>query len=406
MKSMTTAHSQHRISGYQAKVVASTTAGFGLENMDVMFLSFALSSIIAQFNLSSMQAGSIATVTNIGMLLGGVFFGVLADRIGRIKVFTYTIFIFALATAAMAFANSLVAIYLCRFIAGIGAGGEYGIGMTVLAESFPKMQLGKVSSYVGIAGQIGAIFAALLATLILPRYGWHVLFLFGLLPVLITFFIRNNLVENKTFKADKKQKGQIKTLFKTKALAYQTVALMIMAVVQIAGYFGLMNWLPTIMQKQLNLTVAGSSSWMLSTIFGMSLGMLTFGWILDKIGPRVAFGVFLVASALGVFWLTLPTNMTSLLIVGAAVGYFSNGMFAGYGAIVSRMYPTEVRATANNVIMNTGRCLGGFSSLIIGWILDNYSTTMVMFFISGLYILSLIVMLTIKNLRAVNYFNN
>lgn len=93
MKSMTTAPSQHRISGYQAKVVASTTAGFGLENMDVMFLSFALSSIISQLHLSSMQAGSIATVTNIGMLLGGVFFGVLADRIGRIKVFTYTIFI-------------------------------------------------------------------------------------------------------------------------------------------------------------------------------------------------------------------------------------------------------------------------------------------------------------------------
>lgn len=405
MKSMTTAHRKHRISGYQAKVVASTTAGFGLENMDVMFLSFALSSIIAQFHLSSTQAGSIATVTNIGMLLGGVFFGVLADRIGRIKVFTYTIFIFALATAAMAFANSLAAIYLCRFVAGIGAGGEYGIGMTVLAESFSKKQLGKVSSYVGIAGQIGAIGASLLATLILPKYGWHVLFLFGLLPVVITFFIRKNLVENRDFAIKKSSKGQLKALFKTKSLVYQTVSLMIMAVVQIAGYFGLMNWLPTIMQQQLNLTVAGSSSWMLSTIFGMSLGMLTFGWILDKIGPRVAFGIFLIASALGVFWLTLATDMNSLLLVGTLVGYFSNGMFAGYGAIVSRMYPAEVRATANNVIMNTGRCLGGFSSLIIGWILDNYSTTMVMFFISGLYIVSLVVMLNIKNLKAVNYFN-
>ncbi|MDO1604573.1 MFS transporter [Lactobacillus sp. YT155] len=406
MKSMTTAPSQHRISGYQAKVVASTTAGFGLENMDVMFLSFALSSIISQLHLSSMQAGSIATVTNIGMLLGGVFFGVLADRIGRIKVFTYTIFIFALATAAMSVANNLWTIYLCRFIAGIGAGGEYGIGMTVLAESFPKKQLGKVSSYVGIAGQIGAIGASLLATLILPMYGWHVLFLFGLFPVVITFFIRKHLVESATFKKEKEQRGQIRALFQTKSLAYQTIALMIMAIVQIAGYFGLMNWLPTIMQKQLNLSVAGSSSWMLSTIFGMSIGMLTFGWILDKIGPRVAFGIFLVASALGVFWLTLPRDMMSLLFVGTMVGYFSNGMFAGYGAVVSRLYPTEVRATANNVIMNVGRCVGGFSSLIIGWILDNYSVTTVMFFISALYILSFIVMLTVKNLKAASYFGD
>lgn len=133
-----TAHSQHRLTSYQSKVVASTTAGFGLENMDVMFLSFALSSIIAELHLSGTQAGLIATITNIGMLLGGVFFGVLADRVGRIKTFTYTIFIFAFATAAMYFANSLTLIYLCRFLAGIGAGGEYGIGMTVLAESFPK----------------------------------------------------------------------------------------------------------------------------------------------------------------------------------------------------------------------------------------------------------------------------
>ncbi len=137
MKSIT-AHSQHHLSNYQSKVVASTTAGFGLENMDVMFLSFALSSIIADLHLSGTQAGLIATITNIGMLLGGVFFGVLADRVGRVKTFTYTIFIFAFATAALFWANSLPLIYLCRFLAGIGAGGEYGIGMTVLAESFPK----------------------------------------------------------------------------------------------------------------------------------------------------------------------------------------------------------------------------------------------------------------------------
>ena len=402
-----TAHSQHHLSNYQSKVVASTTAGFGLENMDVMFLSFALSSIIADLHLSGTQAGLIATITNIGMLLGGVFFGVLADRVGRVKTFTYTIFIFAFATAALFWANSLPLIYLCRFLAGIGAGGEYGIGMTVLAESFPKKQLGRVSSFVGVAGQLGAIIAALLAAWVLPQFGWHALFLFGLLPVVITFFIRHHLVESTTFTNRTTQpKGQIKALFKTPQLAYQTVALMVMAVVQIAGYFGLMNWLPTMMQQQLHLSVAGSSTWMLATIVGMSAGMLTFGWILDRIGPRIAFGLFLVASALGVYILTLPKDMPTLLLVGALVGYFSNGMFAGYGAVVSRLYPTEVRATANNVIMNVGRCIGGFSSVMIGWLLDHYSMMLVMIFISTLYLISLLVMLTIQNLKAQYYFSH
>lgn len=396
---------QNQLDSYQAKVVASTASGFGLENMDVMFLSFALSSIIAELHLSGTQAGLISTITNIGMLLGGIFFGILADKIGRIKTFSHTIFIFAFATAAMFFAHSLTAIYLCRFIAGIGAGGEYGIGMTVLAESFSKEKLGRVSSWVGVAGQIGAILAALLAALVLPTLGWHALFLFGVIPVIVTFFIRRHLRESTTFtNSSKKKHGNIKQLFATSKVAYQTIALMIMAIVQIAGYFGLMNWLPTIMQKQLNLTV-GSSTWMIATILGMCAGMMTFGWILDNLGPRLAFGIFLTASAIGVYILTLPSNVWSLIIVGAVVGYFSNGMFAGYGAIVSRLYPTEVRATANNVIMNVGRCIGGFSSLAIGFILDHYNIMTVMVFISTLYIISLLVMLTITNLKNSNYKN-
>jgi len=401
---MKTATKSNQLDSYQKKVVASTASGFGLENMDVMFLSFALSSIIAELHLSGTQAGLISTITNIGMLLGGIFFGILADKIGRIKTFSHTIFIFAFATAAMFFAHSLTAIYLCRFIAGIGAGGEYGIGMTVLAESFSKEKLGRVSSWVGMAGQIGAIFAALLAALVLPTLGWHALFLFGVIPVIITFFIRHHLRESKTFTNSSKDKknGNIKQLFATPKIAYQTIALMIMAIVQIAGYFGLMNWLPTIMQKQLNLAV-GSSTWMIATILGMCAGMLTFGWILDTLGPRLAFGIFLTASAIGVYILTLPSNVWSLLVVGAVVGYFSNGMFAGYGAIVSRLYPTEIRATANNVIMNVGRCIGGFSSLAIGFILDNYNIMTVMVFISTLYIISFLVMLTITNLKAANY---
>ena len=396
---------QNQLDNYQAKVVASTASGFGLENMDVMFLSFALSSIIAELHLSGTQAGLISTITNIGMLLGGIFFGILADKIGRIKTFSHTIFIFAFATAAMFFAHNLTAIYICRFIAGIGAGGEYGIGMTVLAESFSKEKLGRVSSWVGMAGQIGAIFASLLAALILPTLGWHALFLFGVIPVVITFFIRRHLKESTAFTNSSKEKhGNVKQLFATPKIAYQTIALMIMAVVQIAGYFGLMNWLPTIMQKQMNLTV-GASTWMIATILGMCAGMLTFGWILDNLGPRLAFGIFLAASAIGVYVLTLPSNVWSLILVGAVVGYFSNGMFAGYGAIVSRLYPTEVRATANNVIMNVGRCIGGFSSLVIGFILDNYNIMTVMVFISTLYIISLLVMLTITNLKAENYKN-
>lgn len=405
MRTHTSAHPK-AVSAYQVKVGTLVSAGFGLENMDIMFLSFALSSIIGEFGLTTTEAGAISTVTNLGMLLGGILFGILADKFGRVKMLSLSILIFGLATGAIYFSHSVTSLYILRFIAGIGGGGEYGVGMTILAENFSKKKLGRTSSIVAVAGQVGAMCAAILSMSILPTYGWRFLFLFGLVPVVLTVFIQKHLKESDSFKAIKTEnKGKISDLFKTRQLTHQTLILMWMAIVQIAGYFGLMNWLPTIMQKKLNLTVAGSSSWMIATIIGMSLGMLTFGQILDKLGPKVAFGLFLIASSLAVYVLTIPTTLASLTLVGAVVGYFSNGMFTGYGAVVSRLYPPEVRATANNVIMNTGRCIGGFSSIVIGFILAHYSIMTVMLFISVLYILSFLAMLTVKNLRAGVYWS-
>ncbi|MFK4856353.1 MFS transporter [Lactococcus petauri] len=405
MRTHTSAHPK-AVSAYQVKAGTLVSAGFGLENMDIMFLSFALSSIIGEFGLTTTEAGAISTVTNLGMLLGGILFGILADKFGRVKMLSLSILIFGLATGAIYFSHSVTSLYILRFIAGIGGGGEYGVGMTILAENFSKKKLGRTSSIVAVAGQVGAMCAAILSMNILPTYGWRFLFLFGLVPVVLTVFIQKHLKESDSFKAIKTEnKGKISDLFKTRQLTHQTLVLMWMAIVQIAGYFGLMNWLPTIMQKKLNLTVAGSSSWMIATIIGMSLGMLTFGQILDKLGPKVAFGLFLIASSLAVYVLTIPTTLASLTLVGAVVGYFSNGMFTGYGAVVSRLYPPEVRATANNVIMNTGRCIGGFSSIVIGFILAHYSIMTVMLFISVLYILSFLAMMTVKNLRAGVYWS-
>lgn len=408
---METTTQDRGLNTHQKWTIASTSAGFALENMDVMFLSFALSSIIADLHISGAQAGLISSITNLGMLVGGVLFGILADRFGRVRTFSHTIFIFAFATAAMGFASNIYWIYFFRFLAGIGAGGEYGVGITLIAECFSRDKIGKMTSIAAIGGQIGAILAAVAAAFIIPTLGWKALFVLGLVPVALTYFVRRHLKESDEFLAAKQapkaeQKPvQIRALFKTPKLAYQTVALMVMVIVQIAGYFGLMNWLPAIMQKQLGLTVSGSSVWMIATIVGMSIGMMTFGSILDYFGPRRAFGIFLIASAIAVFSITLAYNQVTLVLAGAIIGFFSNGMFGGYGAVISRLYPTEIRSTANNVIVNVGRAIGGFSSVVIGFLMDHYTLTVVMGFLSVLYVISFTVMLTIPSLRKMGVVN-
>lgn len=391
----------------QKWVLASMSSGFLLENMDVMFLSFSLSEIIAQMHISSAAGGWIGTFTNLGMFFGGALFGLLGDRIGRVKTFSYTIFLFAIATGLTYFAHNITALYALRFLAGIGAGGEYGVGIALIAENFQANQIGRASSVAAVGGQIGSIVASLLAAWIIPTYGWNTLFLFGVVPVVLTYFVRRHVKESDEFLAAHKkaeetgEKISFGRLFETPRLALQTLGLMLMTIVQIAGYFGLMNWLPSIVQKKQGLSVSGSSYWMIATIIGMSIGIMVFGTIMDKICPRWAFGIFLLGSAVVVFAIVNVTSYWTMLLAGALTGFFSNGMFGGYGAVISQLYPTEIRSTANNLIMNTGRAIGGFSSVIIGALMDHYNLYVVMGFLSALYIISFLVMISLPGLREI-----
>lgn len=391
----------------QKWVLASMSSGFLLENMDVMFLSFSLSEIIAQMHVSSTAGGWIGTFTNLGMFFGGALFGLLGDRIGRVKTFSYTIFLFAIATGLTYFAHNITALYALRFLAGIGAGGEYGVGIALIAENFQANQIGRASSVAAVGGQIGSIVASLLAAWIIPTYGWNTLFLFGVVPVVLTYFVRRHVKESDEFLAAHKKAEEtgenisFGRLFETPRLALQTLGLMMMTIVQISGYFGLMNWLPSIVQKKQGLSVSGSSYWMIATIIGMSIGIMVFGTIMDKICPRWAFGIFLLGSAVVVFAIVNVTSYWTMLLAGALTGFFSNGMFGGYGAVISQLYPTEIRSTANNLIMNTGRAIGGFSSVIIGALMDHYNLYVVMGFLSALYIISFLVMISLPGLREI-----
>lgn len=390
-----------------AAIVAS-----GTDDLNIMFLAFSMSTIITDLHLSAAQAGWIGTITNLGMLVGGLIFGLLADRYNKFKVFKWTILIFSIATGLVFFTTNLSYLYIMRFIAGIGVGGEYGIAISIMAGIVPANKMGRISSLNGIAGQVGSISSALLAGWLAPALGWRGLFLFGLLPIVLVLWMqfaiddKDILDQYNTDADDEPLDISIKALFDTPVLATQSLALMVMTTVQIAGFFGMMNWLPTIIQTNLNVSVKNSSLWMIATILGMCLGMLVFGQLLDKFGPRLVYGCFLLSSAICVYLFQFATTMPSMIIGGAVVGFFVNGMFAGYGAMITRLYPHHIRSTANNLILNVGRAIGGFSSVIIGMILDVSNVSMVMLFLASLYIVSFLSMLSIKQLKHQKYHTN
>jgi MFS family permease len=387
---------------YRKKTVVASVAGLTLEGMDIMFISFAMSMIISEFHIDMAAGGLISSITNLGMLAGGVIFGILADKFGRVRIFTYTILLFAVGTALTGLAQNIEQVYLFRFIAGLGAGGEYGIGMALVAEAWPKNKQGRASSYVSVGAQYGVILAALLSAMILPSWGWRGLFFVGLAPVIFAFIVRKKLDESPAWLESQKKKqqvqkqGKLKQLFATPKTTVTTLALAIMATVQIAGYNGLMIWLPSMLQQSQVLSVSSSALWTISTAAGMIAGMLTFGQFMDRFGMKRSYGIFLLASAVAVFLYSYASGSTGLLIGGAIVGFFSNGMFAGYGALISKYYSVEIRSTATNTIFNFGRALGGLSPILVGYILQHANVTVAMTYLALLYCISFIAMISLR----------
>ncbi|USS93328.1 MFS transporter [Fructilactobacillus ixorae] len=391
---------------YQKRVSLSTGIGFVLERMDSAFIGLALASIIATLHITKAEGGLIPSITAIGSLFGGIGFGILADKFGRVKTLSWSIFIYALGTAGMGLTNSFFMLCLFRIIIGIGTSGEYGIALTMLSEAFAKKYMGRISSAAGVAGQLGAVLASLLAAFIIPHYGWHLLFFVGIFPVILAWFIRFHLPESADFKHNhelaqtkKVQLGDVWSLFSTPHEASLSIRIIIMFLIHIAGYTTVMNWLPTIAQERMHVNVASSSVWMVFTIIGMAVGISVFGYLQDHFGSRLAFGIYLLGSAASVYLLIMAQTKIEFVAAGTIVGFLTDGMYSGYGAVVSSLYPSKNRATANNTIMSIAKTIGTFTPVLIGFIMDVSTITMVVVFMSGCYLVSFVVMMSIKQLR-------
>lgn len=380
--------------GYEKKLLFSTVLGSSFESMSIMIISLVLSSIIAEFHLSSTLGGTISSLTNIGMLIGGVIFGVIADKTGRARMFKYTVLIFAVATFVIAFSPNVIFLSIFRFIAGIGSGGEYGIMMSLIIEQMGKEKKGRANSYVMAGAQIANIVMALLASAILPVAKWRVLFIIiGLIPLPLVIYIHKNLKESDEWlEGVRKQENKVSLsqFFDSGRKSATTILLVVMAAVECCGYYGLINWLPTILLRRFHLTAGTASLWSISITVGIFIGMLIFGRLVDRFGAIPCYIAFLIASIIAVLIYTYLSNVAAVLIFGTVVGLTTNGMAAGFGVLIGGYYPTAIRATANSSIFNAGRAIGGFSPILFGFIMDRYALSYVMFAMVAFYIVSLI----------------
>ena len=381
------------IDSFPRKALAASAIGYAMDGFDLLILGFMLRAISAELHLTPPQAGSLVTWTLIGAVAGGILFGVLSDYYGRVRVLTWTILLFAVFTGLCAFAQSYWDLLVYRTIAGVGLGGEFGIGMALVAETWPAPYRARGCTYVALGWQAGVLVAALLTPVLLPLIGWRGMFLAGLVPGLIAFAVRWFVHEPKIFleRARARQpKMPLGLLVKDAATTYISLGMLILCSVQNFGYYGLMIWLPSYLSTHLGYTLPQSALWTAVTVLGMAFGILVFGHFADRVGRRPALFTFQAGAFIMVLVYSQLTTPTTLLIGGAIMGMFVNGMLGGYGALLSELYPTEARATAENVIFNLGRGVGGFGPLVVGALAVTYSFTVAIALLATIYLLDIL----------------
>lgn len=386
---------KNSVTSYGWKALIGSAVGYAMDGFDLLILGFMLPAISADLGLSPTQAGSLVTWTLIGAVAGGIIFGALSDKYGRVRVLTWTIVLFAVFTGLCAFAQGYWDLLVYRTIAGIGLGGEFGIGMALAAEAWPARHRAKASSYVALGWQVGVLGAALLTPLLLPIIGWRGMFLVGIFPAFVAWYLRAKLHEPDVFvekvKLSSKNKFEsFKLLVKDWKTTKVSLGIVILTSVQNFGYYGIMIWMPNFLSKQLGFSLTKSGLWTAVTICGMMIGIWVFGQLADRIGRKPSFILFQIGAVVSIFTYSQLTDPTTMLWVGAILGMFVNGMMGGYGALMSEAYPTQARATAQNVLFNLGRGVGGFGPVVIGSIVAAYSFQVAIAMLAAIYLLDIL----------------
>ncbi|MDR5803799.1 MFS transporter [Caballeronia sp. LZ001] len=367
--------------------------GYAMDGFDLLILGFMLPAIAVDLHLTPAQAGSLVTWTLAGAVAGGVVFGMLSDYFGRVRMLTWTILLFAVFTGLCALARGYGDLLVYRTIAGIGLGGEFGIGMALVAEAWPARLRARVSSYVGLGWQLGVLAAALLTPLLLPMIGWRGMFAVGLLPAVASFFVRRKVAEPALFTERRAKHAPRKLplgrLFDTARTTRASLGVIVLCSVQNFGYYGLMIWLPSYLSKTFGYSLTKSGLWTAVTVLGMALGIWLFGVAADRFGRKPAFLFYQIGAVAVVFVYSNLTSPGALLVGGAVMGVFVNGMIGGYGALISEIYPTEARATAQNVLFNIGRAVGGPGPVVVGALAAKYSFATALALLASIYLLDI-----------------
>ncbi len=362
------------VSGSPARwrVLGASFASYGFDAMDFMMLALSLALITQEFQLTLAQAGLLGTAGMLGVGVSSVLVGWYADNYGRRRALLYCVTTFAVFTAAIYWSRSWWDIMVLRFLAGLGLGGAWGVITAFINETWPREQRGRAIAFVLSSWPVGYILAAAIARVVLPDYGWRMLFLLGGTALAASLYIALAVPESEEWRADRERRRSggavphvpIREIF-APGIRRNTLLGTLAASGALIAYWGANTWLPTYLVKERGLDPARMTTFVMMLNVGMFAGYQIFGWVADRIGQRRALLCCFIGGTLLLPLYAAAREPTLLFWLGPLLGVFF--AFTGaFGAYFPALYPTRLRSLGAGFCFDVGRGIAALAPYALG----------------------------------------
>ena len=372
------------------RILMMSWAGWVFDFYDLILFTFLLIPISREYHFSNLQMSVVLGASLGATAVGGMVFGILADRYGRRSILQWTILTYSVGTLLSGLSGNFWALMTFRIVTGLGVGGEWGTGQTYIGETFPSKVRGRYCAFMQTGAPIGIALASLAGGLLSPLIGWRNCFFLSVLPAILVIYIRKRLPESDLWLHWKESikydlipgRAQLLTGFNQLRQLFMVphrktfIFALILAIFDMSAYWLTYSWMPGYLHLERNFSLTKSAYWVLVTQTGGFLGYLIFGFIADRLGRRPAYSIYSVIMASGllmvtVFWNNIEMYPSIILAFMFMVG-FGTGMFGGFGALFSELFPTSVRNTAMGSAFNLARGIQFLTPVIISVIAMKY----------------------------------
>ncbi len=414
------------VGSFHYKLLVVTGLGWLFDSMDTGLISFVLPILAKEWGLSPEQVGWIGSVGLIGMALGAVLAGTVADRFGRKNVFAATVILYSVSTGLCAVAWSYESLLVFRFLVGFGLGGELPVAATLMSEYAPSALRGRFIVLLESFWGVGWLVAALISYLLIPRFGWQIAFVIGALPALYVFLIRLHMPESIRYLLSKGKVDEARQIILTleqklgvvskpfdKEFAedatpifklnvftlwkpmfrVRTIMLWLAWFGIVFSYYGIFMWLPSIVFTQ-GFEVVKTFEYVLIMTLAQLPGYFAAAWLVDIIGRRYTLSLFLLMSGVCAYFFGNAATATELLMWGAAMSFFNLGAWGVIYTYTPELYPTAIRALGSGWAAGFGRIGGMLAPILVGVLLGHGAPMNLIFvmFASVFVVISIIVL--------------